>query len=215
MQWKAFSKRTPNNWTWIHIHWRVTIIQVTVNGQWTSKSLSQFMPLPFLVLPFCVSLQDFCALNRKFFGLFWFTFNYGCGVFSISWVINLHQGVMDQKCAVMSTFMCMHIWLSILSLWKAHLTLVFTFCSDQVRCWRANLGTVLGHQLYLQPVTPTGHLVLIFQASSRNEANLGTKGSELKNCLIFARLSKMKLNLVPGFFLSSLMVCYLVSTCVI
>jgi hypothetical protein len=77
------------------------------------------------------------------------------------------------------------------------------------------LGTVLGHQLYLQPVTPTGHLVLIFQASSRNEANLGTIGSELKNCLIFARLSKMKLNLVPGFFLSSLMVCYSVSTCVI
>ncbi len=130
-------------------------------------------------------------------------------------LLTVHQDVMDQKYAVMSTFMCMHIWLSILSLWKAHLTLVFTFCSDQVRCWRDNLGMVLGHQLYLQPVTPTGHLVLIFQASSRNEANLGTKGSELKNCLIFARLSKMKLNLVPGFFLSSLMVCYLVSTCVI
>jgi hypothetical protein len=115
-------------------------------------------------------------------------------------LLTMHQDVMDQKCAVMSTFMWMHIWLSILSLWKAHLTLVFTFCSDQVRFWKANLGTVLGHQLYLQPVTPTGHLVLIFQASSRNEANLGTIGSELKNCLIFARLSKMKLNLVPGFF---------------
>jgi hypothetical protein len=64
------------------------------------------MPLPFLVLPFWVSLQDFCALNRKFFGLFWFTFNlWGVEFSQYPELLTMHQDVMDQKCAVMSTFM--------------------------------------------------------------------------------------------------------------
>jgi hypothetical protein len=67
------------------------------------------MPLPFLVLPFCVSVQIFVHLTETFLGCSGLPSIMGVEFSQYPELLTVHQDVMDQKCAVMSTFMCMHI----------------------------------------------------------------------------------------------------------